>query len=61
MPATAVRMRLIEHDRGTRMELRFVFESSEHWEQLERWGAFEVFPQSVAQMDAVLAGDITIV
>jgi hypothetical protein len=24
-------------------------------DQLERWGAFEVFPQSVAQMDAVLA------
>ena len=23
-------------------------------EQLERWGAFEVFPQSVAQMDALL-------
>jgi hypothetical protein len=24
-------------------------------EQLERWGAFDVFPQSVSQMDAVLA------
>jgi uncharacterized protein YndB with AHSA1/START domain len=23
--------------------------------QLERWGAFEVFPQSVGQMDALLA------
>jgi hypothetical protein len=23
-------------------------------EQLERWGAFEVFPQSVGQMDALL-------
>ena len=59
MPATAVRMRLTEHDRVTRMELRFVFESSEHWEQLERWGAFEVFPQSVGQMDALLAADTT--
>jgi hypothetical protein len=48
-------MRLAEHDGGTRMELTFVFESSRHWEQLERWGAFEVFPQSVGQMDAVLA------
>jgi hypothetical protein len=36
------------------MELRFVFESREHMEQLERWGAFEVFPQSVGQIDAVL-------
>ena len=36
------------------MELRFIFDSSEHVEQLERWGAFDVFPQSVAQMDAVL-------
>jgi hypothetical protein len=41
------------------MELRFVFASSEHMEQLERWGAFEVFPQSVAQMDGVLAADLT--
>jgi uncharacterized protein YndB with AHSA1/START domain len=55
LPTTAVRMRLIEQDGGTRMELRFVFESREHMEQLERWGAFEVFPQSVSQMDAVLA------
>ena len=59
MPTTAVRMRLTEHEGGTRMELRFVFESREHMEQLERWGAFEVFPQSVAQMDAILAADAT--
>ncbi len=55
MPTTAVQMRLTEHDGGTRMELRFVFDSSEQMEQLERWGAFEVFPQSVGQMDALLA------
>jgi uncharacterized protein YndB with AHSA1/START domain len=55
MPTTAVRMRLTEQADGTRMELRFVFESSEHMEQLEHWGAFEVFPQSVGQMDALLA------
>ena len=51
---TAVQVRLSEHDGGTRMELRFVFESKEHMEQLERWGAFDVFPQSVGQMDALL-------
>ena len=55
-PTTAVRMRLAEHDGGTRMELRFIFESSEHMQRLERWGAFEVYPQSVGQMDALLAG-----
>jgi uncharacterized protein YndB with AHSA1/START domain len=53
-PTTAVQMRLSEHGGGTRMELRFVFESREHMEQLERWGAFDVFPQSVAQIDALL-------
>jgi uncharacterized protein YndB with AHSA1/START domain len=57
MPTTAVQMRLTEHDGGTRMELRFLFESGEHMEQLERWGAFEVFPQSVGQMDALLAAE----
>jgi uncharacterized protein YndB with AHSA1/START domain len=51
---TAVRVRLAGQDSGTRMELRFGFQSREHMEQLERWGAFEVFPQSVGQMDAVL-------
>ena len=40
------------------MELRFAFESSEHMRQLERWGALEVFPQSVGQMDAILAADV---
>jgi uncharacterized protein YndB with AHSA1/START domain len=55
MPTTDVQMRLTEHEGVTRMELRFRFASGEHMEQLERWGAFDVFPQSVAQMDAVLA------
>jgi uncharacterized protein YndB with AHSA1/START domain len=58
VPTTAVQVRLIEQDGGTRMELRFIFESNEYMEQLERWGAFEVFPQSVGQMDAVLAADL---
>jgi hypothetical protein len=26
-------------------------------EQVERWGAFDVFPQSVSQMDAVLTAE----
>jgi uncharacterized protein YndB with AHSA1/START domain len=55
MPTTDVQMRLTENEGVTRMELRFRFASGEHMEQLERWGAFDVFPQSVGQMDAVLA------
>jgi uncharacterized protein YndB with AHSA1/START domain len=54
MPTTAVRVRLTEQEGVTRMELRFTFDSRERMEQLERWGAFEVFPQSVGQMDALL-------
>ena len=54
MPTTAVRVRHSERDGGTRMELRFNFESAEHMDRLERWGAFAVFPQSVAQMDAII-------
>jgi uncharacterized protein YndB with AHSA1/START domain len=56
-PTTDAKVRLTETDGVTRMELRFVFSSPEHMEQLERVGAFEVFPQSVVQMDAVLAAD----
>ena len=55
-PTTTVQMRLTEDDSGTRMELRFIFDSREYMETLERMGAFEVFPQSVGQMDALLAG-----
>ena len=55
MPTTLVRMRLAERDGGTRMELRFTFASREHMDLVQRWGAFDVFPQSVRQMDAVLA------
>jgi uncharacterized protein YndB with AHSA1/START domain len=55
MPTTAAQARLTERDGVTRLELRFMFDSRERMEQLERWGAFDVFPQSVAQMDALLA------
>ena len=50
-----MKVRLTEQDGRTRMELRFIFDSGEHMEQLERRGAFAVFPQSVSQMAAVLA------
>jgi uncharacterized protein YndB with AHSA1/START domain len=56
MPTTTVRMRLTEHDGGTRMELRSVFDSIEQMEQLVRMGAVEGLQQAVGQMDALLAG-----
>ena len=55
LPAHAVQVRLSEQEAGTRMELRFVFESREQMEQMEGLGAFEGIPQSVGQMDDVLA------
>ncbi|ADB48919.1 SRPBCC family protein [Conexibacter woesei] len=55
LPTTAANVRLTEQDGGTRMELRFTFSSSEHMKELERYGAFAVFRQSVGQMDALLA------
>jgi uncharacterized protein YndB with AHSA1/START domain len=57
MPVSKISVSLTERDGGTRMELRFIFESSEHMAWLERRGAFEIFQQSVAQMDAILAAD----
>lgn len=55
MPTTTVRMQLTERDRGTRMELRSVFNSREEMEQLVNMGAVEGLQQSVGQMDALLA------
>jgi uncharacterized protein YndB with AHSA1/START domain len=56
MPTTTVQMQLTERDGGTRMELRSVFDSREQMEQLLRMGMTEGLQQSVAQMDALLAG-----
>lgn len=59
MPTTSARVELSEHNGRTRMQLRFVFQSREHMNQLERWGAFDVFPESVGQMDAILVAGRT--
>ena len=53
-PTIAVKVKLTEKDGGTRMELRFSFDSREAMDVVERWGTFEVLPQSVGQMDALL-------
>jgi uncharacterized protein YndB with AHSA1/START domain len=56
MPTTTVQVRLTEHDDGTRMVMRSVFDSREHMEWLERIGAMEILRQTVGQMDALLTG-----
>lgn len=56
MPTTTVLMQLTEHDGGTRMQVRSVFDSREQMEEVVRMGAPEVFAQAVGQMDALLAG-----
>jgi uncharacterized protein YndB with AHSA1/START domain len=55
MPTTTAHMQLIEHDGGTRMELRSVFDSLEQMEQLVNMGMTEGLQQAVGQMDALLA------
>ena len=57
MPTHRVQVRLAEQDGRTRMELRFMFESTQHMEQVERLGALEGIRQAVGQMDAVLTAD----
>jgi uncharacterized protein YndB with AHSA1/START domain len=54
-PTTTIRMRLAELDGRTRMEIRSVFSSREHLEQVARMGAVEAFAESVGQIDALLA------
>ena len=56
MPTSTVRVTITEHDGGTRMELRSVFDSREHMEQLIAMGMEEGLTQAVGQMDALLAG-----
>lgn len=55
MPVSTVEMQLIDHDGGTRMELRSVFDSREEMEQLMDMGAAEGLQEAVGQMDALLA------
>ena len=55
MPITTTRMRLTEHEGGTRMELCSAFDSLEQMEELVSMGVVEGLQQAVGQMDALLA------
>ncbi|MCH7232805.1 SRPBCC domain-containing protein [Glycomyces sp. L485] len=54
MPASIMRMRLSDHDGGTRMELRSTFDSREQMDQLVEMGMEEGLAGAVGQMDALL-------
>jgi uncharacterized protein YndB with AHSA1/START domain len=54
LPTISAQVRLTEQDAGTRMELRFVFESREQMEQMEGMGMVEGLTQAAGQMDALL-------
>jgi uncharacterized protein YndB with AHSA1/START domain len=55
MPTNTIRVQLSEHDGGTHMELRTIYDSREQMEQLMDIGMAEGLQQSVGQMDALLA------
>ena len=55
MPVMTVRVRLSEHEGGTRMELSGAFQSREDMEKILEMGAAEGLQQAVGQMDALLA------
>jgi hypothetical protein len=48
-------VQLTEHDGRTRMQVRSIYSSREHMEEIDRLGATELFAQSIARMDALLA------
>jgi uncharacterized protein YndB with AHSA1/START domain len=54
MPTVSTRVALTEHEGGTRMELRSVFDSREQMDQMLTMGMDEGIRLSVGQMDALL-------
>jgi len=54
MPVSRVTMTLADHDGGTRMEMRSIFESLEQMEQVLEMGMEEGLTAAVGQMDALL-------
>jgi len=56
LPTTDIHMQLTDHDGGTRMELRSVYDSREQMEQVMSMGMAEGLRESIGQIDALLAG-----
>jgi uncharacterized protein YndB with AHSA1/START domain len=53
---TTVQVQLTEQSGGTRMVVRSIYDSRKQMERLDRIGAFEIFRQTIGQMDALLTG-----
>ncbi|MCL7366148.1 SRPBCC family protein [Streptomyces ardesiacus] len=54
MPTTANRVTLTEHDGGTRLEMRAVFDTREQMDQLMSMGMDEGMREAAGQMDALV-------
>jgi uncharacterized protein YndB with AHSA1/START domain len=54
MPTTTVGVRFTEHEGGTRMEVRSVFDSREQMDRSISMGSIEGFSAAVGQMDVLL-------
>jgi hypothetical protein len=57
MPVTAIRVRLVDREGGTRMEMRAMFESREDMDKWVATGAVEGLQEAVGQIDALLASE----
>ena len=55
MPTMTMHVQLSEHEGGTRMELRTLFNTKEQMEQLAEMGMEEGMRLAAGQMDALLA------
>ena len=55
MPVSTIRVQLTERGGGTRMEMRWAFESRDDLEKSVSMGTVEGLEQAVGQMDALLA------
>jgi uncharacterized protein YndB with AHSA1/START domain len=54
-PASQIAVRLLEHEGGTRMEMRMKYETREDMERIVDRGTVEGLQQSIGQMNALLA------
>ena len=55
-PISEILVRLLEHEGGTRMEMRMTFETREDMERIVELGTVEGMKGAVGQMDGLLAG-----
>jgi uncharacterized protein YndB with AHSA1/START domain len=54
-PVSEISVRLLEHEGGTRMQIRMTFESREDMERIVDTGTVQGLSQAVSQMDGLLA------